>query len=224
VRIARVTEDLPPFGARAETLIQYWFFYPYDEWIAPVAGGQLVQRHAGDWEAVTIGLGESEPLFAAFSQHCGGRWWFWKDVVVSEDSRPRTHPLVGVAVGSHANYQRAETARAPDWSTCKGISGEAVELLTYTWNIRDRTDNDWELLPGELVPVSPNTWPMTFPGTWGEEDITEFKGLATKRLSTGKGPRTPTGQPLWKEPMRRIFCHPAWRGPKRSRCPPRGPV
>ena len=49
-------------GQEPSTLIQYWFFYPYDEWTRPVLTGQLTQRHEGDWEAITLGLsGRSGP-------------------------------------------------------------------------------------------------------------------------------------------------------------------
>ena len=65
--------DVGKYGAATQFLIQYWYFYPYDEWVAPVLGGmQFKQRHEADWEAVTIGLSASGPLFVAYSQHCGG--------------------------------------------------------------------------------------------------------------------------------------------------------
>ena len=48
--------DGGPFGERLTKLIQYWYFYEYDEWEAPVFAGLLTQRHEGDWEAVTLGL------------------------------------------------------------------------------------------------------------------------------------------------------------------------
>jgi hypothetical protein len=34
--------------------------------VAPVLGGRIVQRHEGDWEAVTVGLSDAKPLFVAF--------------------------------------------------------------------------------------------------------------------------------------------------------------
>jgi len=213
VRIAPVTPFVGPFEAEVNRLLQYWFFYPFDEWRAPVAGGRLVQRHAGDWEAVTIGLGETEPVFAAFSQHCGGRWARWSDVVVADDPGPRTHPLVAVAVGSHANYQHAHEVRPTDWTSCQGVRGEAVEFLMHSWNIRDRTDDDWELRP-EWTLVSETTPPMSFPGRWGHEDVTEWKALTTRPLHVGHGPLTPPLQELWTQPIERIFCGRAWRGPE----------
>ncbi|HEX2087200.1 MAG TPA: hypothetical protein VHF89_16075 [Solirubrobacteraceae bacterium] len=221
VRLAEVQDPVGPFGRRAKRLLQYWFFYSFDEWRAPIAGGRLVQRHAGDWEAITIGLGDEAPLFVGLSQHCGGEWQRWERTVVAEDA-PRTHPLVGVAVGSHAHYQHADAARPPDFSSCRGVPGRAVELLTYAWNIRDRTDDDWELRPAEWQQVGADDWPMTYPGSWGAEDVTEFKALATRELARDDGPKTPTRQALWTRPMRRIFCERGWRPPEGTRrrgCP-----
>jgi hypothetical protein len=216
---AAFDERIGPFGDRLTILVQYWIFYAYDEWIAPVVGGRVVQRHAGDWEAVTVGLSDAEPLFVAYSQHCGGRWARWARVRVADRPAPRTHPLVAVAAGSHANYERAEDVRSPDWTSCNGVPGEAVELLSYVWNIRDRTAGDWELLPREIVPIDATQPPMTFPGTWGGDDRAEFVGFGAKELDTGAGPRTPTRQPLWRQTTRQIFCGRAWRGPARPRCP-----
>ncbi|MDQ3742674.1 MAG: hypothetical protein M3389_17240 [Actinomycetota bacterium] len=218
VRLTPTNDPVPPYGARVERLLQYWYFYPYDEWRAPILGGRLVQRHAADWENVTVGLGKDRPLFVAFSQHCGGRWAPWEDVIVAADPRPRTHPLVGVAVGSHANYQRAGAAQPPDWSTCQGLPGESVALLTHAWNIRDRTGTDWELLPRAWERVTASDWPMRYHGTWAHEDVTELKGLATKVLGRGAGPRSPSRQPLWTRPMRRIFCEDPWKGPRDVDC------
>ena len=49
-------------GQRPSTLIQYWYFYRYDEWSTPVLGGRLLQRHEGDWEAVMVGLSDTQQI------------------------------------------------------------------------------------------------------------------------------------------------------------------
>ncbi len=268
VRVVRKDEprsdELDPFEAygpsdiRTElsTLVQYWFFYDYDEWIAPVLAGRLVQRHEGDWEAVTVGLADDRPLFVAFSEHCGGIWQRWSpktgtrskvrvanttapvfagDISVSgpeaksagvgpdtwEDARAQlSHPAVFVAQGSQANYPPALADRAPDWSTCQGIPHEAVSLLSYVSNIRDRTGKDLTWMPPELFLVDVATPPMTFPGTWGAKDT--FQYVTTHDdpdVKGGRGPRTPSRQELWQRPVHRIFCGPAWRGDGERRDP-----
>jgi hypothetical protein len=229
--------DPPPLPAVGQyknevaILVQYWFFYRYDEWVAPVLAGRIVQRHQGDWEAVTVGLSADEPLFVAFSEHCGGRWEKWDkrlDAVSTDmagvdgfdDGQQRTHPLVAVAKGSQANYARAHAGHIPDWSSCLGVPGESVALLSYAWNIRDRTGDDsrWIPIPENVLPAREDELPMSFPGTWGDKDTTQY--VTTKPHDIGdpkRGPRSPPGQPLWNRTIRQIFCGVAWRGPVKTK-------
>ena len=257
VRVARkgrlVAGEPNPFEAfgprpmidQLTTLVQYWFFYDYDEWVAPVLGGRLVQRHEGDWEAVTVGLADDQPLFVGFSEHCGGVWQKWSkrlsltdtsgsrfaaDVAVEPGPRYKlsretggpqtweeartlpTHPVVQVAVGSQANYPPRLSNRAPDWSTCQGIPREAVALLSYVSNIRDRTGSGVTYMPEKLLLVDRRTPPMTFPGTWGAKDSMQFVTTIDKADAPGgRGPATPTRQPLWQRPVFQIFCSVGWR-------------
>jgi hypothetical protein len=240
----KLTKDLT-------TMVQYWFLYDYDEWVAPVLGGRLVQRHEGDWEAITIGLAEDHPLFVGFSEHCGGVWQPWsnrvsltstagadfeKDIgfLVDEKytessqkggpgtwSQARalpTHPTVQVAVGSQANYPPRLSSRAPDWSSCKGIPREAVSLVSYVSNLRDRTGSDLTWVPKTIALVDRHTPPMTFPGTWGRKDSMQFVTLRDDPKAPGdRGPATPSRQPLWLRPVHQIFCSAGWRGDGQSR-------
>jgi hypothetical protein len=104
------------------TVIQYWFFYAYNP-------GTLNQ-HQGDWEMVQIVLDSSEtPQYAVYSQHNAGQQAVWSDV----EKADTTHPLVFVALGSHANYFRsyqgkigAETDTVGDAYT---LSPEALEII-----------------------------------------------------------------------------------------------
>jgi hypothetical protein len=95
-------------------LLQYYYFYGFDDWQRTVGKYRFAQTHEGDWEQVTIGLSGDDPpspVFAAFSSHCGGTWSPWPSEDVSKDTSrgvslvPNTqHPKVYVAFGSHANY------------------------------------------------------------------------------------------------------------------------
>jgi hypothetical protein len=244
-------ERVGPESVRNELfgMVQYWFFYDYDEWVAPVLGGRIVQRHEGDWEAVTVGFARDRPLFVAFSQHCGGTWQLWNDDLRLVDTRAapyeagvdvtglrvgpegsgwpdvralRTHAAVDVAVGSQANYppQRADTA--PNFATCEGFPSGTVTLLSYTWNIRDRTGSAYTWIPRELRLTDATEQPMSFPGTWGAKDTIQFvTTFDDPDRPGGRGPRTPTRQPLWLRPMRQIFCARGWKpntGRKNYRC------
>lgn len=199
-----------PYAERLDVLLQYWFFYPYNEWRTPVFAGELVQRHEADWEAVTVGLDtERRPLFVADSAHCGGSWEPWSEVEASTRlPGPRTHPLVAVARGSHANYQSAEERRAPDWASCAGAPEGVTTAISYASNIRDETEPGWLWYPPAdgWLPAKARLAPMTFPGAWGADDRTILKNFKTTVLHEGDAPRTPSLQGLWRDPVRTIFC------------------
>jgi hypothetical protein len=225
-------------------LVQYWFFYDYDEWVAPVLAGRIVQRHEADWEAVTVGLARDRPLFVAFSQHCGGMWQRWRgtdgahvietsgdgyaaDIDISgpgaqdlgngpsswnEARTELTHPAVSVAVGSQANYPPAQADVAPNWASCQGYPDQTLSLLSYVWNIRDRTGEDYEWLPKQAKLVNAHETPMTFPGIWGPKDTFQYVSTHDDPdRRGGLGPRTPSRQVLWRQPVFAIFCGQGWR-------------
>ena len=95
---ARVVHDPE---ASQPIVVQYWFFYTYNDWN---------DRHEGDWEMVQVGFDESTveaaigagPSVYAFAQHEGAevaRRGDTKLTLVDE-----THPVVFPAAGSHATY------------------------------------------------------------------------------------------------------------------------
>jgi hypothetical protein len=235
VRRTANTEDLFPEGVGALKgqepwlLIQYWFFYRYDEWSSPVIAGNLVQRHEGDWEAVMVGLSKEEPLFVAYSQHCRGAWRAWDQIQAAPIGKDHTHPLVAVAKGSQANYPEANTGVAPDWAQCSGVlPAGTVGLLSYASNIRDRTGYGYGWLPARdaIVPASVRRPPMSFPGFWGAHD-TAGMSLENHRdhdPMPGGEPKTPSLQDLWTKPLTTVFCK--WRAPldanRKATCPPAG--
>jgi hypothetical protein len=220
-------------------MVQYWFFYDYDEWVAPVLGGRIVQRHEGDWESVTVGFARDRPLFVAFSQHCGGTWQLWnKDLRLANTAAPqfdkqsppgwpeartfKTHAAVDVAVGSQANYPPDRADTAPNFATCEGFPSGTVTLLSFTWNIRDRTGSAYSWMPEEVRLTDATRQPMSFPGTWGAKDTIQFvTTFDDPDRRGGRGPRTPTRQALWLRPMRQIFCARGWKpnsGRRNYRC------
>jgi len=192
-------------------LLQYWYFYPYDEWISPVLPGQLRQRHEADWEAVTIGFSDRAPLFVGFSQHCGGQWYEWQDVRV-RDAGSRLRPLVAVADGSQANYRYPNRAQAPDWSGCASLPPKTLTLISYASNIRDRVAADWSWEAGEHLLVDARKSPMSFVGRWAPFSRTELDTLYRDQVlgPDAAGPATPTLQMLWRQPLRTIFRSPNW--------------
>jgi hypothetical protein len=217
----RVFVEEGPYRKPLSVLLQYWYFYRYDEWETHAFAGELVQRHEGDWEAVTIGLSEREPLFVAYSAHCAGTWKPWSAVELSDKFPEPTHPLVAVAEGSHANYPNASQKRSPDWAGCQGAPAGTTTLLSYASNIRDKTEYGWQWYPAEdgWLEADAETPPMSFPGYWGASESTTLYGLFKETsLGEGHGPQTPTEQPLWRSPVTKIFCG-NYTGPERDyRC------
>ncbi|MGZ4412156.1 MAG: hypothetical protein ACXVY8_08485 [Gaiellaceae bacterium] len=212
-------------GQRLEAIVEYWLFYPFDRWEATTAVGKLVQEHEGDWETVVVGFSAKQPLFVAYSAHCGGSWNRWPaveartaDLLPNDGRVPSSalHPLVAVALGSHANYPNAAGRRASDWGSCKHIAREATGVLSYTWNVRDRTSADYELKPAEVVLVGRRSGPTGFAGAWGGRgtDTTALKyvtGGGEHRLASGNGPISPALKDLWTMPSWVIFRTKEWR-------------
>jgi hypothetical protein len=74
-----------------------------------------MNHHEGDWEMVAVYLKNDEPYAVLFSQHGAGNMEKWKTVrmAVDKQGNATTHPLVYVALGSHANYSTPEVIRSP---------------------------------------------------------------------------------------------------------------
>jgi hypothetical protein len=196
-------------------IVQYWFFYPYNDWEADTAVGQLKEIHAADWEAVTVGLSDTRPLWAAYSAHCAGTYADWDDVRVAPSDPARLRPLVAVAIGSQANYRVAEEQRVPNFAECSGVKRDQLKLVSYAANIRDTTGDaqTWTPAAGDLRLVDATTPPMNFAGTWAPNASMRLDSLH-KSLSLGKpgaGPASPPLQKLWRTPMKEVFGGGAWK-------------
>jgi len=108
------------FPSGAETVIQYWCFYAFNE-------GPL-NTHEGDWEMVQIVLdANGTAREAMYSQHLSGQRAPWSDVKKSGD-----HPHVFVARGSHANYFRHYQGMTGLASDRVGKNGMVLEPGQYT--------------------------------------------------------------------------------------------
>jgi hypothetical protein len=203
-----------PYAENTEILLQYWYFYPYNEWVAPVAVGDLKEIHAADWEAVTIGLSADRPLWVAFSAHCAGTYADWSKIHVAPSDKARLRPLVAVAVGSQANYRVARQSRVPNFAECSGVTKDRLKLLSYAANIRDRTDDatTWTPDAGDLRLVDATKAPMSYPGTWAPWARMRLENLrkSIPLGADGAGPASPPLQALWQKPMNAIFGGGAW--------------
>lgn len=162
---------------------QYWLFYRNNRWEAQTGLGALAQRHQSDWEQITIGFSPTEPLFIAYSSHCGGHWVEWKDAWTERMADGSVRPVAWVARGSHANYPDP-APRQPDFLSCRTTDRTESQhaqarrralalfaLPIYGANVR-------ETLPHALIGdgaviqdphaqlIDAHSEPFSYPGIW----------------------------------------------------------
>jgi hypothetical protein len=91
--------------------LQYHFFYAFNDWRLAANG---INHHEGDWEMAAVYLKNDQPYSLLLSQHGTGAMELWQDVhcVKDKDGKETTHPLIYVALGSHANYSKPEVIRS----------------------------------------------------------------------------------------------------------------
>jgi hypothetical protein len=192
-RVVRSTDSI---------LLQYWYFY-YDNMYSYVypRSDFIWQAHEGDWETVNVVLtAAGEPLSVGYSQHCLGQRREWEAL-----TRRGTHPVVYVALGSHANYFSAgEHAFNP---AC--VPPEAQGLLAQLGLPlpSDRTgDGDSSGPPsgdGAVTPIhgfggGESGW-VQFPGFWGELEYLHAPVVGT--VPFGAAPLGPAFKPIWADPV-----------------------
>lgn len=95
--------------------VQYWFLYFFN---------YRLNEHESDWEQITLRLDEDrKPVDAFYSAHAGGRVLLWKRIEHPDGE----HPVVYVALGSHANYFRPGPHRV--LLGCKRVVGSVKACL-----------------------------------------------------------------------------------------------
>lgn len=94
------------------TILQYHFFYAFNDWRLAANG---INHHEGDWELTAVYLKNDLPYAILFSQHRVGSIEKWETTLKVTDIQgaATTHPLVYVALGSHANYSQPDVIRSP---------------------------------------------------------------------------------------------------------------
>lgn len=192
-------------GRRPCRLLDYWIFYPNNEWTSPSALGTISQSHKGDWEHVAVGIDASKgPLFVAYSAHCKGTWRPWSVApTVAIDDRTahkgiligggeRSHPLVVVARGSHANYATSGR-REPDWTSCNDLpdgAGLGLGFLTEQVSAYETTPRVGPIQIAETVPVADAAAILGAPWYWGPDERFHLNGLSVKKAEE-HGPDAP---------------------------------
>jgi hypothetical protein len=166
-------------GRDGGLLVQYWFFYPFNDF-------HVLFDHEGDWEHVTIRLDARErPLGAWYARHAWsapGKWFSWEEL-----EREGEHPVVLSSRGSHASYADDEDVLFWDRTCGSRVPAKAARLGCRVW----RT---WASGSGGIVNTGPRDWPqpraafVSWPGEWGTQ--------GWMRRDTG-GPPGPAYQAGW---------------------------
>ena len=192
---------------RNATVLQYWYFYYHNFYTYPFSSpalppGALWQAHEGDWEVVNVVLGRTgAPQYVAYSQHCTGERRPWSKA----PRRRSSHPVVYVALGSHANYGRAGVHSIP--RAC--FPSQVLELFQQA-GLRlpaDLTGNGVAAGPRGIgsaatsirrISSTSPAW-VAFPGFWGESQY--FHSPLTGTVPFRTSPRGPAFHSAWRTPL-----------------------
>jgi hypothetical protein len=194
-----------------QIVLQYWYFYYDDVYSYTYPPSDFVwQAHEGDWEDVNIVLsGDAQPLYVAYSQHCLGQQRAWADTTRVEG----THPVVHVAVGSHANYFTAGTH--PIDAAC--IPPQALAVLqqsglalpvdyAFAGPIAGPPGSGGEVMPIHWLGDDGPSW-VQFPGYWGEQQYFHAPPpIGT--VASGNSPVGPAFHAEWNDPLATIATWP----------------
>ena len=195
-RVARIGQRI---------VLQYWLFYYENVYRYPyLPPGSIWQSHEGDWESVTVVLSASplQPLVAGYSRHCSGEARPW-----AATARRNGHPIVYVALGSHANYfergrheverrclrpeviagfRRAGLPLPADVAVAGPAGGPAILGLAEGFAVQrvGRARPGW----------------IRFPGFWGE---LEYWGAPPPIgiIPVGPSPLGPVQHAVWRRPL-----------------------
>ena len=189
-------------------VLDYWIFYADNVWTSSTSIGRITQSHAGDWEHVAVGIdADDQPRFVAYSAHCKGVVRPWEGaptVAMTADDgaittgeathRPRSHPLVVVARGSHANYPT--TGRHdPDWSSCAPSLDPAARTLrrvTLEAGAVETTPPSGPIQIPHVASLARAERVLNAPWWWGPDERFTVGGL--EREVRSHGPASPALQ------------------------------
>jgi hypothetical protein len=207
------------YGRLARTadriVLQYWLFY-YDDslLLPPTPFGIFWQSHEGDWEVVNVVLDQNEqPLEAAYSQHCTGERMPWAQV--EKSPADSTHPVVYVALGSHANYftpGAGPLGLIPIPASCIPAAVRSVLPSLPFLKVDDQVlgrsaggaavgpPGGTGVEPATIHPIEGTAW-STFGGFWGESEYFStpipLGPFPAGAFPLGVAPASPANQPQW---------------------------
>jgi hypothetical protein len=196
----------PAGSSGIATVLQYWLFYPLDDWRTPPAAPLLWHMHEGDWEEVSVGLDAvGRPVSVAASQHDVGVTRTWTRV----RRRSGTHPVVYVALGSHANYLSPGYHGVPGVPHVipTGFSGVPLPEPDYTSAQVSLGPPGTASGVLGVVDLTNGAAPwLTFAGAWGDGSYIlagerTSHGIAYTHLRVGDSPTGPALHDIWRNPL-----------------------
>lgn len=193
------------------TVLQYWYFYYDDVYSYLYPPNDFIwQAHEGDWEVVNVVLSTAgRPDEVAYSQHCLGQRRAWSSAPLWNG----THPVVYVALGSHANYLGPGTHQF----NVACIPPAALALLAQA-GLPLPVDYTSPLGPTAGPPQSADqvttihrasthsqAW-LRFDGLWGEQQW--FHAAFYGTVPLGDSPVGPVHHQVWQDPLTTIATWP----------------
>jgi hypothetical protein len=200
-------------GDRLE--LAYWWFLRYN--VSPwrperncLPGFTFAEAtcfdHEGDWEGVTVTLRASgspnvpepyaaerwQPLSVSFASHSKVTRWDWERLELSG-----SHPVVYVALGSHAAYPARCSYSCTQKLAGPGLPPEGRFDGAIDW----RHNGTACCLPLPVTPDHRGALWNAFPGRWGKAVCTAF----VKVCSQSDGPRSPSAQRRFDAPEGTTF-------------------
>jgi hypothetical protein len=199
----------PTASAGISTVLEYWLFYPLDDWRNSPSKPALWHMHEGDWEEVSVALDASgRPVSIAASQHDLGVTRPW-----ARTRRLGTHPVVYVALGSHANYL------APGYQGEAGVphaipprfSGLPIPEPDYTSAQTSVGPAGLASAPLRVVDLSSGAPWLSFAGAWGDGGyiLSGSSKLGVVHLRVGDSPTGPAFHAVWRDPLLQFRSWPA---------------
>jgi hypothetical protein len=188
------------------TVLEYWLFYYDDVYSYAYPPSNFIwQAHEGDWEAVNVVLDENgQADSAAYSQHCLGQKRSW----VTTPRVGGTHPVVYVALGSHANYFTAGTH--PFNLACVPVQALAILAAFGLPAPSDHmVDSPVSGPPATPIHMIDDKTPwVDYDGFWGE--LQWFHAPApVGTVPFGTSPVGPAQHSLWSQPLATIASWPS---------------
>jgi len=163
-------------------VLQYWFFYIYNDWD---------NIHEGDWEMIQIILNkDKKPKWITYSIHKGGKTFDWNNSGIRKVSN---HPLVYVTLGGHGSWNEAgdnvwfqRKVKVVCTECTDETSALGDVLVPSTMSIVSDKYKKYQI--EDLSEVPKNHW-IYWEGYWG--DINNIiEGVEKLSLPT-KGPSSP---------------------------------